>query len=296
MNPDPKLENQEIDETVLEAEQVDDENVEMPETEDGSEDGDFTETAEEEGEGQEVALIEWEDDDGNVYEVPETLKSSLMKDKDYRQKTQAVAQKRKEIEAREAELEVLRQRDEEDLKLAGQLQSIEEQLKAYENVDWEALEQNDPDNAARHFRQRQLLKDRKQDLAAASQQRAQERLQAAQQSVAKRLEQTEQWVNENIPNWGLELMDDLREYATQTVGWELDDLQQAMSPQVMKMLYDGFTGHQVKKKATNLKGKAKSKVVPLKTVNAKSGKTTRTDLSTADMDAYVQARKRGVGG
>ena len=276
----------EEDIVVDEAKPLDEEQGEEQEIEASGEDGEGQEDA------PEIEMTMFVGDDGVEYEVPASLAPSLMKNKDYTSKTQQLAEQRKEIEARAAELEERAKRDEEDYKLEGELFSVEQQLKNYENVNWDQLEEtNGPDDAQRHFRKMQLLQQRKSELSNAKQERLTAKSQSAQQSVAKRYEETEQWAVQNIPNFGPELIADMKAYSD-SLGYDSAELQSNMSPKFMKMLYDGYTGNKIKQKAATPKAQAKPNITPLRQVKAKSGTTTRKDPDNMTMAEYRAWRKK----
>ena len=248
-----------------------------------------------EDEAPEVELTTWTDDDGNEWEIPAAISPALMKNKDYTTKTQEVAAARKALEEQQEQWKQQQQRDEEDIKLDSELFSVESELKKYENVDWDRLEEtNGPDDAQRHFRKMQLLQQQKANLSQTKQGRVQEKSQAAQHDVAKRFEEAKEWAVKNIPNYGPELLTKLDDY-TESVGIDQNALRSNMSPAYMRMIYDGFVGHQIRSKAAN-KTPQKSNVTPLKQIKAKPTGTNRIDLTTASMSDYYKARKKGVGG
>jgi len=139
-----------------------------------------------------------------------------------------------------------------------------------------------------------MLRQRRDELAQSKQGRVQEKSQAAQHDVAKRFEEAKEWAVKNIPNYGPELLTKLDEY-TESVGIDSNTLRSNMSPAYIRMIYDGFVGHQIRSKAAN-KTPQKSNVTPLKQIKAKSTGTNRIDLTTASMSDYYKARKKGVGG
>lgn len=242
----------------------------------------------------EVELTTWTDDDGNEWEIPAAISPALMKNKDYTTKTQEVAEAKKALAAEREAWKLQQQRDDEDTKLDSELFSVERDLARYKDVDWHSLRQNDPDAASGHFQDMTLLRQRRDELAQQKQGRVQEKSQNAQQEVAKRFEEAKDWAVKNIPNYGPELLAKLDAY-TESVGIGMDDLRANMSPKFMRMIYDGFVGHEVRSKAAT-KAPQKSNVMPLKQIKAKSTGTNRTDLTAASMEDYAAARRKGVGG
>ena len=256
--------------------------------------GDELEDDGEEQEAPEIKMTTWTDDEGNEWEIPAAITPALMKNKDYTTKTQEVSEQKKALVAEKEAWKLQQQRDEEDKKLDSELFSVERDLEKYKNIDWDAEYERDPDNAQRHFMKAQQLNARKQDLTQQQQGRVQEKSQAAQQEVAKRFEEAKDWAVKNIPNYGPELLSKLDAY-TESLGIDDAFLRANMSTKFMRVLYDGFVGHEVRSKAATKKP-VKTNVTPLKQIKAKSAGTNRIDLSTASMDDYAAARRKGVGG
>lgn len=251
---------------------------------------DELEASEEEEDEEPMVIIER---DGVEYEVPERLKSEFMQSKDYTQKTQKLSEERRALEEAKVQFEEERKRDEEDFKLQAQVHSLDDQLSKYENVDWTQLEQTDPEAANSHWRQFQMLKDRKTDLNQKVTQRQTERSQAAELARANRIEEANKFAADN--GWSKELANEIQEYAL-SQGWTQESLMTNLSPALLKSLHDGLEGQKIKSKVAK-PAKKKVKVKPLRTVKAKSGtQTTRVNLAEAPMADYYKARQRGVGG
>jgi hypothetical protein len=118
------------------------------------------------------AVVKWETAAGETFEVPVSeLKNGYMRDADYRQKTQAVAEERK------AAFQQLQQHAQQIEALApelGALNGLQQQLQQYQNLDWNAIRAADPQQHSALLADYLLLKDRVGD---------------AQQRVAARREQ-----------------------------------------------------------------------------------------------------------
>ena len=95
------------------------------------------ETDQSEAESDDLEEIEWE---GIKARVPPAIKAGLMRTADYTRKTQEVAAERKALETRQAEIT---QQAEAVQSLAadyGKVHALDAQLKAFEAVDWDALD------------------------------------------------------------------------------------------------------------------------------------------------------------
>jgi len=121
----------------------------------------------------------------------------------------------------------------------------------------------------------------------------QERTEKAQQETVKRWQETAAYAAKEIPGWSKATSDKVLQYAEKE-GVPADFLERNMSPTLVRILHRAMIGQQTLDNPT-LKPTAQPPA-PLRVVAAKSNPTNRTDLASADMDAYVAARKAGVGG
>jgi len=96
-----KVVDKDVDDAEDASEDVQDEIDENPDEDEGDEIA-AQEGAEDESEGLGLVEVEY---DGVVYEVPNTLKDAILRQKDYTQKTQEVAETRKEVELRQQQVE-----------------------------------------------------------------------------------------------------------------------------------------------------------------------------------------------
>ena len=265
--------------------------VELPSDED-AQDGDVDQEGnneDEEGQPAELETVIVTGDDGQQYEVPKAIAPAIMKNADYTQKTQTHAEAVRQFEAQKREFEETRKRDEQDFKAQAAVHAVEEQLKTYENVDWNRLSEEQPEEVDRHWRNFQMLKEQRNDLKATVEQRASERTQQQQASQAERVEQVNAHIRNNIPEWSTDLANGIEAYAT-SIGWQPDSLMSNLTPQLLQTLYDGYRGQQALAKA--VKPQPQKNVVPLKTVKAKAGASaSRKSPDKMTMDEYAAWRK-----
>lgn len=246
--------------------------------------------------------IEW--DDGKKYVIPKALEGGILKNKDYTQKTQSVAAKEKALESREAEINQRLQATEAELDARAELRSINTQLAEFAKLtpqDWAYHMQNDPLGTQQAKMQWDLLKDRKAELDGVLSKATSERTAQAQQSLAKRHQETLAEAPKFIPGWTPETanktIEQLIKFA-QSEGIPDQALQDLWSPTLLKFLHRAQLGDQLLRKQTTTAPKPAPSVVPqpLQTVAGRKAAPTSGDLASLDMEAYVAARKKGVGG
>lgn len=257
------------------------------------------------GEQQEPELetteIEW--DDGKKYVIPKAIEGGILKNKDYTTKSQANAARTKELESRDAEITRRLEATEAELDARAEMRTVSAQLAEYAQLtaqDWQYHMQQDPLGTQQAKLQYDMLKDRKAELDGTLSKATTERTQKAQQSLAKRVEETLSEASKIIPGWTPETANntitELVKFA-QSEGIPDQVLQDNWSPQLLKLLHRAHLGHNLLTKQTSAPKPAPSVVPqPLQTVAGKSSAPTSRDLGSLDMDAYVAARKKGVGG
>lgn len=103
-------------------------------------------------EGDEAPEEEEElDIDGNPLKVPKTLaeklKARMMMQADYTQKTQALAEQRREIEAQRQAVQWEREMEGSLSKETAQLDAVRSRLEQFQNVNWQELAQTNPQQA-----------------------------------------------------------------------------------------------------------------------------------------------------
>ena len=262
-------------------------------------------------EGEEIDLGDEDDDiasalediefQGKNYKVHPDLKSAIMKDADYTQKSQANAERGRALDEREKQLEQQAKNQRELQGEYAQFQAFQNEIDRYKQVDWTALEEQDPLEAGRHWRNLQQLKDDQRQLAGTIRQKEFERSQEAQREDAKRREEYVQTRNRAIPDWSEELNLQLTDFA-KSYGYTEQDVGALRDHRMLQILREAMNGRQLKDKLRQQRAAAKKaskkqtteEVKPLKK-QAKGRTSARNGLSD-DMSAedWVKQRNKQV--
>lgn len=246
-----------------------------------------------EGEEQEAPVEYAEiERNGKRYQVPKELESEFMMQGDYTKKTQEVAEKRRELEAFEERVKQQAQVSEEELHERATLVNVTSQLQQYQTVDWDALQDEDPMAAQKHWRTFQTLEKQYAQLSGNLQQRHETRTREAQQETAKRIEETRAFAQKSIPGWSEKLDADILNFALEQ-GVDKAALQQAINPQVYKIMHLAYVGSKaLNKTATAPKPQTTAAAPkPLATVAARGGAVSK-DIAEMSMDEYAAHRRR----
>lgn len=259
---------------------------------------------EQDGEPQEPEFetteIEW--DDGKKYVIPKAIEGGILKNKDYTQGKQKLADLRRDVEAREADATKRLEATEAELDARAEMRSVSAQLAEYAQLsaqDWQYHMQQDPLGTQQAKLQYDMLRDRKAELEGTLSKATKERTEKAQQGLAKRVQETLSEAPKIIPGWSPETADKtIRELVTfaQSEGIPDQVLQDNWSPQLLKLLHRAHLGHNLLTKQATAPKPTVVPPQPLQTVGGKSSPMNRSDLASADMETYVALRKRGVGG
>jgi len=232
-----QLEEPVAEETPPEVPQSQDNEEEAPEAEDeGTPEEEQAETEEEEAEPD---LVEIEVD-GESYKVPEALKDKIMLQADYTRKTQEVAEQRKQVELAAQQLQQQATLQQQNLAEYAQLMALDNQLQAYQNVDWNALYESDPAEFVRLKEARRDLIDNRTGLANKIGAIQQQQMAEQQQHRAQLVEEGQKVLAREIPNWNSDLAKSLNALAVDKYGFTPDEVAQVIDPRVVKLLHDAY--------------------------------------------------------
>lgn len=222
---------------------------------------------------------------GKKYAVPAELKDGYLMQADYTRKTQEVASERKAAEAQREQAAALFQSSQEYIEAKAFALNLDNQLKQYENLDWNKLEQEDPMGAMSHWRQFQTMKEQRGQVAQYLQNAETQRTAQAEQDIANRLQETRKYAQEKIPGYSVELENKVADFAVKELGFQIEQLQAAISPQVFRTLHLAWLGSQALQKQQSAPRPAVP-TQPLRTVSSKASPTVTKDPSEMSMAEY----------
>lgn len=249
----------------------------------------------EEGEEAPVEMAEVEID-GETYQIPAALKDGVMKNADYTQKTQQLAEQRRAAEEhfgqeREAFVKNV-QTQRENIALYGKLEHTEAQLEQLAQVDWTKLHQEDPDKAQEMGFYRESLRDQSDKIQDEIERREHESKVVAEREHATRKDQLETTLARDIPNYSPELRTEMQNTAIKA-GFTEQDVSSLTDPRYFQILHLANLGAEVLKRQT---ATPKPKLVkPVSKVTG--GKTPDTGPSDSQsVDAWMKRRNQQVSG
>jgi hypothetical protein len=244
---------------------------------------------------------------GLKYTVPATLKDGYMMHGDYTLKTQELAGKGRELDgdrdALKGEREAFNQQAQthrDNIQDYGELAHTDKLLDSFRKVDFQQLQQEDPDQAQRLNFQFQTLNDARRQIVERIQTReydarvtAERERGNATREHANRKDQLKASLARDIPNYSPELQSKMDQTAIRN-GFTQADLDSVVDPKMMQMLHLAHLGEQVlqrKRAATTQPAPTPVKPVP----KVGGGPTPVTGPNDKQgMDAWMRSRNQQI--
>lgn len=225
--------------------------------------------------------------EGKKYRIPKELKPALMMNADYTRKTQELADLRRSAEAERTQYQ---QANAQHVQALAMVHSIDQQLKQFEQVNWNQLSDQDPVQAQKLWMQFQGLKDSRQQIVGQVQQMEQQRAFETQRDTAKRIEEGQAILKRDIPNWSPETAKQVSEFAAKEFGFQPNELNSIIDPRVVKVLHSAMLGAQlVKKQQDNASSKSQPEARPVPKVSGNNAPA-RRDMNAMPIGDWMKAR------
>jgi hypothetical protein len=285
----PELQDEE-EQTPLEAEAEPSENEEEA-TEESPDD----QAEEEEQSEDEVPAILKLKVNGEEVEKPlDEVVALAQQGLDYTQKTQQVAEQRKELEdyakGIQAQEAIFRQEVELQNVLineVAQITSLDQKLAAYQNVNWQQLSDNDFVEAQKlFFTYNQLQQDRNQ-LVSQFEAKKQEVAQKQTQLLSEKIAKGKEILAKEIPNWSPEtnqaLLSTGKDY-----GFSDAELNSIVDPRHVKVLHDAMQWRKLQKNST-----VKNKISNAKPVVKPGAKDSKNEANSNHRNLRESLRRTG---
>ena len=292
-------EPQEVEEEEVEAEaeteeptdveeEVEDSEDEEPETEEEIEEED----SEEEQPIQNVKIkVNGEEIEKPLDEIVALAQQGL----DYTQKTQQVAEQRKELEAIQEQIQAQQLELQQGAQLSGELvedvakiTSLDQQLAQYQNVDWQKLSDSDVVEAQKLFFQYNQLQQERSNAVSQFEVKRQNALAQQQQIIADKVQKGREQLAKEIPNWSPETTQEIvsvgKEY-----GFTDNELNAIIDPRHVRVLHDAMQWRKLKSKNSV----TKKKVASAKPVVKPGSKDPKVKSTAASKKMREQLRRTG---
>jgi len=280
------------------------EEAEVP-TEETSEDTDAEPTddnpddqaeEEEQSEEDEVPAILKLKVNGEEVEKPlEEVVALAQQGLDYTQKTQQVAEQRKELEAYAESIKAQEQAFQEQMQLnnvliedVAKITALDQQLNQYANVNWQQLSDSDFVEAQKLFFTYNQLQQERSQLVSQFEAKKQEVVQKQTQLMAEKIAKGKEILAKEIPNWSPEtnqaLLSTGKDY-----GFTDAELNAIVDPRHVKVLHDAMQWRKLQQKDSIVKKKVSS----AKPVVKPGAKDTKAEANSNHRQLRESLRKTG---
>ena len=214
---------------------------------------------------------------------------------DYTQKTQQVAEQRKELEAYAERIKAQEQAFQEQMQLnnvliedVAKITALDQQLNQYANVNWQQLSDSDFVEAQKLFFTYNQLQQERSQLVSQFESKKQEVVQKQAQLMAEKIAKGKEILAKEIPNWSPEtnqaLLSTGKEY-----GFSDAELNSIVDPRHVKVLHDAMQWRKLQQKDSIVKKKVSS----AKPVVKPGAKDTKAEANSNHRQLREQLRKTG---
>ena len=282
-----------------EAEEVSDDQPEADVESSESEDDDIEEDdeveqdeeqPEDEGSDPDTVTVEY---DGEEYTVPKRIQDGLMATKDYTEKTQTLAEDRRNYDAERHDFTQYMEASKAHSGLMADLSAIDQQLVSYQNYDWNAAFDADITSATKLRHQMDQLQGRREQVVGSIQQAETERTNLQHENMVRTAQRTDAALAKRIPGWGDERKAELGRFAVEQLGFPAKSVSNAVTEAEIETLHYAEIGYrtvqQVKAKE-KAAGKPKADVKPSANLKPKRQSAPKTLSKVSDPAQYREMR------
>ena len=286
----PELQDEE-EQAPLEADAEDTEEVE---SEEATEDPDDQAEEEEQSEDEVPALLKLKVNGEDVEKPLDEVVALAQQGLDYTQKTQQVAEQRKELEVYAESIKAQEQAFHEQMQLnnvlieeVAKITSLDQQLNQYANVNWNQLSDNDFVEAQKLFFTYNQLQQERSQLVSQFEVKKQQVVQKQTQLMAEKIAKGKEILAKEIPNWSPEtnqaLLSTGKDY-----GFSDAELNSIVDPRHVKVLHDAMQWRKLQQNSV-----VKKKVSNAKPVVKPGSKDTKAEANSNHRNLREQLRKTG---
>lgn len=191
---------------------------------------------------------------GKKLTIPKSIAEELRKERmlhaDYTQKTQAIAEQRRQFEAEQQTFAKHREAAQQHIQEIAKVTAIDDQLAQYNALDWNTLIAHDPQQAMQFQQAQRKLEADRATLINTLQQKQQQQALEAQQLHAKQLQDANDYFAREIKGWSPQLDDQIGRYAIgQGISAEAIGPMVLKAPVLVKMVHKAMLYDQLQKRA-----------------------------------------------
>jgi len=287
----PEVQEEEKEQPPLEAEA---EATEEVESEEATEEPDEEVEEEEQSQDEVPAILKLKVNGEDVEKPLDEVVALAQQGLDYTQKTQQVAEQRKELEAYAESIKAQEQAFQEQMQLnnvliedVAKITSLDQQLNQYANVNWNQLSDNDFVEAQKLFFTYNQLQQERSQLVSQFEAKKQQVVQKQTQLMSEKIAKGKEILAKEIPNWSPEtnqaLLSTGKDY-----GFSDAELNSIVDPRHVKVLHDAMQWRKLQQNST-----VKKKVSSAKPVVKPGSKDTKAEANSNHRQLRESLRKTG---
>lgn len=239
----------------------------------------------ESGEPNEDADLEEVEFEGEQFRLPKKLKDGLLRQADYTKKTQEVAEQRKSVEARQAEIQQIQERQTAFAQDIAQLGALNARLAPFAQVqDWPSYIRTGGPAAQADYAEYQALVHQRDQFANGLTQRIHDRDAEQQRAFATLVETGRAEIKKYIPDYSTEVANKLADFGGE-YGFSRDEILQAESdPRSIRVLHDAMIGRQLREQQAKTQSIAIAQnTKPVQTLRGTAGGKAPDRMNPAEM-------------
>lgn len=275
---------------LLEAEEAQEEPIEEQEVEDPQEGPEESEDGEESEEDEPSPIVTLKVNGEEIEKPLDEVVALAQQGMDYTQKTQLVAEQRKQVEqyaqAIQAQEQMLQQQiamQQALMQDIAQVTALDQQIEQFNQLNWQALSDSDPVEAQKLFFQYNQLTQHRQAMAneLGGKQQYLQQLQA--QAIQQRVAEGAEILARDIPNWSKDMAIELRNGGINEYGFSPQEMAQVIDPRHVKVLNDALQWRklQANQPAKNKVSQAKPMIKPRSSDQKQAATSSSKKLSQA---------------
>jgi len=287
----PEVQEEEKEQPPLKAEA---EATEEVESEEATDEPDEEVEEEEQSQDEVPAILKLKVNGEDVEKPLDEVVALAQQGLDYTQKTQQVAEQRKELEAYAESIKAQEQAFQEQMQLnnvliedVAKITSLDQQLNQYANVNWQQLSDNDFVEAQKLFFTYNQLQQERSQLVSQFEAKKQQVVQKQTQLMSEKIAKGKEILAKEIPNWSPEtnqaLLSTGKDY-----GFSDAELNSIVDPRHVKVLHDAMQWRKLQQNST-----VKKKVSSAKPVVKPGSKDTKAEANSNHRQLREQLRKTG---
>jgi chemotaxis protein histidine kinase CheA len=295
-----QAEEQSLEERMLNVLNAEDEEpkeeVEAEASEEPTEESEEEVEAEESDEDEPSATIKLKVNGEEIEKPLEEVISLAQQGIDYTQKTQKVAEERRQLDEYAQTIKVQEQNFNEYVQVQNALVNdiakivaVDEQLAAYQNVNWDAYADSDPVEAQKLFFKYNQLQTQKVQLESVLANKQQQLEYAKAQRTQELVRQNKEALAKEIPNWNDSMARDIY-LSSKEYGFTDTELNAITDHRVGKVLYDAMQWRKLQANPTT-----KQKISQAKPIVKPGANDTKQQASSQSRVMREQLRKTGDG-